>query len=347
MDNVKNLRAEQVKSEIQKLDKILMQRQVAIDGYRVRLHSLRTAMPRKLPAHWEARFDENDQTRALPVYFLNHAMKTTCRTLREAEQMVGAEHHAVGQVPRRGVEEMPLFQKYASLICRELGKFDEDTRHKKRLLVVAKHYAWLEDLKAKGASDLNIRRHIRREEGKSLRNVTIELETSYLDGAHVICTTLNSAAATSMERTIGCNIAIIDEAAQAVEPSTLIPLHLGVLGSAKSAESGSTESAITGRRQDRRGTYSSRKIQHCVLVGDPQQLSATVFAKQARGAKRPPSQTREDMGSTSDIGGGGSYSRSLFERLVAMGQPVHLLDTQYRMHPDISCHASALFYNGL
>eukprot|EP01043_Picozoa_sp_COSAG02_P050516 COSAG02_NODE_5198_length_4548_cov_1.989885_7_plen_337_part_00 len=336
------MRAEQVQSEIQKLDKILMQRQVAIDGCRVRLHSLRTAMPRKLPAHWEARFDENDQTRALPVYFLNHAMKTTCRTLREAEQMVRAENHAVGQVPRRGVEEMPLFQKYASLICRELGKFDEDTRHKKRLLVVAKHYAWLEDLKAKGVLDSNIRRHIRREEGKSLRNMAIELETSYLDGAHVICTTLNSAAATSMERTIGCNIAIIDEAAQAVEPSTLIPLHLGVL---KNADIGSTASAITGRRQDRRATYSSRKVQHCVLVGDPQQLSATVFAKQARGVKRP--RSREDTGSTSDIGSGGSYSRSLFERLVAAGQPVHLLDTQYRMHPDISCHASALFYNGL
>ena len=40
------------------------------------------------------------------------------------------------------------------------------------------------------------------------------------------------------------------------------------------------------------------------------------------------------------------YSRSLFERLVAVGRPVHLLDTQYRMHPDISNHASQLFYEG-
>lgn len=347
METVKSLQAEQVKLEIQKLDKVLMQRQVAIDGCRVRLHSLRTAMPRKLPLHWEPRFDENDQNRALPVYFLNHAMKTTCRTLAEAEQMVRAESHAVGRVPWRGVEEMPLFQKYASLICRELGKFDEDTRHKNRLLVVAKHYAWLEDMKAKGTLDSNIRRQIRREEGKSLRNVAVELETSYLDGAHVICTTLNSAAATSMERTVGCNIAIIDEAAQAVEPSTLIPLHLGVLGSGKSADSGTSGSANTGRMQDRRRTYSSRKVRHCVLVGDPQQLSATVFAKQGRGSKRLPSQTCEDKDATSDLGGGGSYSRSLFERLVAVGQPVHLLDMQYRMHPDISCHASALFYNGL
>ena len=340
MDSVKNLRPEQVQSEIQKLDDVTAQRQLAIDGYRLRLHSLRTAMTRKLPVHWEARFDESDQSRALPVYFLNHALKTTCRTLIEAEQMVRAEKHAGGRVQWRGVDDMPLFQKYASLICRELGKFDEESRHKKRLLVVAKHYAWLENLKLKGASAS----HIRQEEGKSRRSMAIELETSYLDGAHVICTTLNSAAATSMERTIGCNVVIVDEAAQAVEPSTLIPLNLGVLGSAKSTYG--SRSGETCRKQERRGTYNSRKVRHCILVGDPQQLSATVFAKQARGAKPSLAQSCEDTG-TSGGNGGGSYSRSLFERLVAVGQPVHLLDMQYRMHPAISCYASALFYDGM
>lgn len=340
MDSVKNLRPEHAESEIQKLDEVIAQRQLAIDGYRVRLHSLRTAMPRKLPVHWEVRFDENDQSRALPVYFLNHALKTTCRTMLEAEQMVRAEKHAAGRVQWRGVDDMPLFQKYASFICRELGKFDEDSRHKKRLLVVAKHYAWLENLKLKGASAS----HIRQEEGKSRRSMAIELETSYLDGAHVICTTLNSAAATSMERTIGCNVAIVDEAAQAVEPSTLIPLNLGVLSSAKSTD-GSSRSGAASRTQERRGTYKSRKVRHCILVGDPQQLSATVFAKQARGAK--PSFAAQSGEDTDTSGGnaGGSYSRSLFERLVAVGQPVHLLDMQYRMHPDISCYASTLFYD--
>ena len=211
---IKNLRPEQVQSEMQKLNQVVVQRQTAIDGYRVRLHSLRTAMTRKLPVHWEARFDENDTNRALPVYFLNHAKKTTCRTLAEAEQMVRAERHSGGLVQWRRVEEMPLFRKYAALICRELGKFDENTQHQKRLKIVARHYDWLEELKTKGAAAP----HIRREEGKSRRKVAIELETSYLDGAHVICTTLNSAAAASMERTIGCRVAIIDEAAQAVEP---------------------------------------------------------------------------------------------------------------------------------
>ena len=89
---------------------------------------------------------------------------------------------------------MPTFRKYAALICRELGKFDEDSRHKKRLEVVRAHHGWLEELKLKGAAA----HHIRREEGKSRRKMNVDLETSYLDGAHVICTTLNSAAAASM-----------------------------------------------------------------------------------------------------------------------------------------------------
>ena len=73
-----------------------------------------------------------------------------------------------------------------------------------------------------------------------------QLETTLLDSAHIVCTTLNSAGHPCMEATMPFNVVIIDEAAQAVELSTLIPLNLGP----------ST----------------------CVLVGDPQQLPATTFA---------------------------------------------------------------------
>jgi hypothetical protein len=62
-----------------------------------------------------------------------------------------------------------------------------------------------------------------------------------------------------------------------------------------------------------------------VLVGDPKQLPATVISMEAVRC---------------------GYSRSLFERLQACGLPVHMLDTQYRMHPDISRFPSARFYEG-
>lgn len=66
------------------------------------------------------------------------------------------------------------------------------------------------------------------------------------------------------------------------------------------------------------------KGKQCVLVGDPQQLPATTFAK------------------GSDVS---LYQRSLFQRLEATGQPVHLLDTQYRMHPSISLFPRVIFYD--
>ncbi len=62
-----------------------------------------------------------------------------------------------------------------------------------------------------------------------------------------------------------------------------------------------------------------------VLVGDPKQLPATVISKLA-----------QEHG----------YVRSLQERLHACGVPMHMLDTQYRMHPEISLHPAAAFHGG-
>lgn len=43
---------------------------------------------------------------------------------------------------------------------------------------------------------------------------------------------------------------------------------------------------------------------------------------------------------------GCGYGRSLFERLCGVDHPVHLLDVQYRMHPEISAFPNAQFYGG-
>jgi senataxin len=62
-----------------------------------------------------------------------------------------------------------------------------------------------------------------------------------------------------------------------------------------------------------------------VLVGDPQQLPATVR-----------SQRGKDL----------ELERSLFERLQRAGCPVKMLSVQYRMHPLIREFPSNYFYGG-
>ncbi|XP_031247325.1 regulator of nonsense transcripts 1 homolog [Pistacia vera] len=64
-------------------------------------------------------------------------------------------------------------------------------------------------------------------------------------------------------------------------------------------------------------------IKHAVLIGDEQQLPATV---------------------ESNVSDEAGFGISLFERLSSLGHPKHLLNTQYRMHPSISSFANSYFY---
>lgn len=67
------------------------------------------------------------------------------------------------------------------------------------------------------------------------------------------------------------------------------------------------------------------QIRHLVLVGDENQLRATVFSVACRR---------------------GGYDRSLFERLKFNGFPTVLLNEQYRMHTQISLWPSQYVYDG-
>jgi hypothetical protein len=112
--------------------------------------------------------------------------------------------------------------------------------------------------------------------------------------ADVVCATLaGSGHETFANIGIQFSTVIIDEAAQAIELNTLIPLK-----------------------------YNASRI---ILVGDPNQLPPTVL-----------SQIATDY----------SYEQSLFVRFQScFPSAIHLLDTQYRMHPEISRFPSRLFYN--
>ncbi|KAJ6854345.1 putative ATP-dependent helicase-like [Iris pallida] len=128
----------------------------------------------------------------------------------------------------------------------------------------------------------------------NLEDARTQLETSFANEAEIVFTTVSSSGRRIFSNlSHGFDMVVIDEAAQASEVAVLTPL---VLGAAR-----------------------------CVLVGDPQQLPATVISKAA---------------------GTLLYSRSLFERFQQAGCPAILLSVQYRMHPKIREFPSRHFYQG-
>ena len=120
------------------------------------------------------------------------------------------------------------------------------------------------------------------------------VQQEVLDGAHVLCATLSGSGHEMFQSlNIEFETVIIDEAAQSIELSALIPLKYG--------------------------------CSKCILVGDPKQLPPTVLSREAARFQ---------------------YEQSLFVRMQANHpDDVHLLDTQYRMHPEISAFPSSAFYD--
>lgn len=110
--------------------------------------------------------------------------------------------------------------------------------------------------------------------------------------ADVVCCTCAGTGADSLDKH-WFPAALVDEASQTTEPSVLIAMTKG--------------------------------IRTCAMVGDHQQLPATVLSQEAR-----------DMG----------LDCSLFDRLVSRGVEPALLDTQYRMHPAIAVFPSVATYHG-
>ena len=122
-----------------------------------------------------------------------------------------------------------------------------------------------------------------------------KIQQEILDGAHVICATLSGSGHEMFQNlNIEFETVVIDEAAQSIELSALIPLKYGCA--------------------------------KCILVGDPKQLPPTVLSREAARFQ---------------------YEQSLFVRMQQNHpKDVHLLDTQYRMHPEISKFPSKEFYDG-
>lgn len=121
-------------------------------------------------------------------------------------------------------------------------------------------------------------------------------QNDILSNAQVVCTTLSASShpmLVSMAMTF--ETVIVDEAAQSIELSSLIPMKYG--------------------------------CKKCIMVGDPNQLPPTVLSQEATRLK---------------------YNQSLFVRMFNQWKDapgaVCMLDTQFRMHPEISNFPSKEFY---
>ena len=110
-----------------------------------------------------------------------------------------------------------------------------------------------------------------------------ELQRRFLESAHIIaCTLTGSGLEVLRSAALGINCVIVDEAAQCIEPEVLVPLQYGCR-------------KVGGRRGRRVGVVrpggspSPARAVQFILVGDPQQLQATVFSQLAGslGLKRP------------------------------------------------------------
>lgn len=125
-----------------------------------------------------------------------------------------------------------------------------------------------------------------------------KIARTIVEDANIVFSTLSGAASNILARdqpdSAGLfDTVIIDEAAQSTEPSCLVPLMLGA--------------------------------KRCLLIGDPQQLPATVL---------------------SSGNAGNAYGQSLLDRVCRAGKKVLLLNKQYRMHPAISAFPRRYFYEG-
>ena len=234
---------------------------------RKRIQALSRGVPYPLSRDWEARVDESDFEIRGAIYFVNHKEHMTTYELPPPPEPEEAQY---------SISSMPEFRTYTGRIVK----------------LVERHNSIVSKLeKYKLAQNLVVSRTGAR--GNQSNELRMMLETHFLDETHIVFTTLGTAGNKALESAAKFEVVIIDEAAQSVEPSTLVGLQLG--------------------------------SRHAILVGDPQQLPATIFSYSGRETK---------------------YDRSLFQRLEEAGHEVHLLNQQYRMHPCISEFPRRIFYGG-
>ncbi len=195
----------------------------------------------------------------------------------------------------RDIHDIMMEHKDVSDNLHALRMQVDERRAKGELVSQAESQAFDGLKKKKGQLSLQID-NARDKQKTASRDAELErrrMQQSILDSAHLLCATLSGSGHEIFQNlNIEFDTVIIDEAAQSIELSALIPLKYG--------------------------------CSKCILVGDPKQLPPTVLSKEAARFQ---------------------FEQSLFARMEKNHpKDVHLLDTQYRMHPEISSFPSKTFY---
>ena len=149
------------------------------------------------------------------VYFVDHRHQTTLNACPPAD----------GSSTLYSFETLPEYGIYTAHLAPLLDQLRHICLHKKRLTLLR--------------------------DPLSDRQQRQLIETSLIDDAHIVFTTLNSSGQGCLDDAL-FDVLVIDEAAQCTEPSLLIPLRL--------------------------------PCSKCLLVGDPLQLPATIFSTKSRHA---------------------------------------------------------------
>ncbi|KAG2359476.1 SEN1 N terminal-domain-containing protein [Suillus spraguei] len=202
------------------------------------------------------------------------APDNTSKDARSEINVLRAEIEQVKQIKQQKLDELASVRdNNARMVVLE----EEIKKLNSRRMTLTQQFDRLKDKQKSDSRTLDaLRRRVRME---------------VLQEADVICCTLSGAGHETLEQ-LDFEMVIIDEAAQSIELSSLIPLKF--------------------------------RCQRCIMVGDPQQLPPTVLSQEACKYR---------------------YNQSLFVRLQKhRPDAVHLLSIQYRMHPDISCLPSRIFY---
>ena len=165
---------------------------------RQKLRMLCRVVNKTLPFGWDARVDE-----AGYVVFFDPVNSNT--SMQFPTDPAGQEEGEWGGVVPLGktLEQLDAYKRYAQ----EVTGLAEAIENKKLEL-----QRW--EMRVQGAGP------------GGLEAVRQELETSILDSAHLVFTTLHKAGSSSVLNGTKLAVGVVDEAAQAIDPSTLIPLQV-------------------------------------------------------------------------------------------------------------------------